>query len=81
MNKTQDERDWHLAQFARGGWQAHRYNGIKKWETHLVRHLKNHHLEQDDDLPGLFRITDKGIRHVLDTKYAHFVPPSMKDGS
>lgn len=76
MSKASDERDWHLANFATGGWLAHRFNGFKKWEAHLRRHLKNGHLEQDSSV--LFRITDDGINHVLNSKYAHFVPRTMR---
>lgn len=78
---VKDERDWHLAQFASGGWQAHRYSGFKKWDAHLARHLKDDHLERDDAVPGLFRITDKGIKRVLNTKYAHFVRTSNRSGA
>lgn len=73
MSKTSDDRDWYLGQgYARGGWHARFMDGVKKWDAHHAKLLKDGLLEADKE-HGLYRITDAGLDRIEATKYRHFI--------
>ena len=77
MSKVADERFWYLAQgYGPGGWRGEFMQGFKKWDIHRAQLLKNGFLEKHEEYE-LYRITDKGIQRVAETKYRHFLPKMM----
>lgn len=66
MNKAREERLWYLRKYyARGGWHIAHLAGVKKWDDHLGKLIKDGEIEEDI-ANNLYRITDKGIAAVAE---------------
>lgn len=64
MSKAKEERMWMLSTFfASCGWTIPRFDGVKKWDAHVDKLLKDGMLEKDAEY-GLLRITPAGILAV-----------------
>lgn len=64
MSKVKKERLWYLkTAWGRNGWCVHRFRGIKKWDMHVVKLIKDGLLEKDPD-GYMYRITEAGLKEI-----------------
>lgn len=62
MKPLSQDRLWCLRVFKDGGWTIGRgdWNSVKKWDGHKAALVKSGYLENDQEYPTMYRITDAG---------------------
>ena len=62
MNATKKERMWFLRRWwGDGMYNSHPWVGIKRWDAHVAKLVKDGLLEPREDWSMMWRITQKGM--------------------